>query len=68
MDYYYGSAAAAAAGQDPVPDPVSPDSTLLLSAAANKRRGIFPKAATNTMRNWLFKHLTVRAVGDTTVK
>lgn len=29
-------------------------------ALANKKRGIFPKAATNAMRNWLFKHLTVR--------
>jgi hypothetical protein len=26
----------------------------------NKKRGIFPKAATNIMRAWLFHHLTVR--------
>jgi len=27
-----------------------------------KKRGIFPKAATNVMRNWLFQHLQVGAV------
>lgn len=27
----------------------------------NKKRGIFPKAATNIMRAWLFQHLSVRA-------
>ncbi|GMT11241.1 hypothetical protein PFISCL1PPCAC_2538, partial [Pristionchus fissidentatus] len=27
-------------------------------SSANKKRGIFPKTATNVMRNWLFKHLT----------
>lgn len=26
----------------------------------NKKRGIFPKVATNIMRAWLFQHLTVR--------
>lgn len=26
-----------------------------------KKRGIFPKVATNIMRAWLFQHLTVRA-------
>lgn len=25
----------------------------------NKKRGIFPKVATNIMRAWLFQHLTV---------
>lgn len=25
-----------------------------------KKRGIFPKVATNIMRAWLFQHLTVR--------
>lgn len=25
----------------------------------NKKRGIFPKVATNTLRTWLFQHLTV---------
>lgn len=28
----------------------------------NKKRGIFPKVATNIMRAWLFQHLSVRAV------
>lgn len=27
-----------------------------------KKRGIFPKVATNIMRAWLFQHLTVCAV------
>lgn len=27
-----------------------------------KKRGIFPKVATNIMRAWLFQHLTVRNV------
>jgi hypothetical protein len=27
-----------------------------------KKRGIFPKLATNIMRAWLFQHLTVRRV------
>lgn len=27
----------------------------------NKKRGIFPKVATNIMRAWLFQHLSVRA-------
>ena len=26
-----------------------------------KKRGIFPKLATNIMRAWLFQHLTVRS-------
>lgn len=26
----------------------------------NKKRGIFPKVATNVMRAWLFQHLTVK--------
>ncbi|KAL0203037.1 hypothetical protein M9458_001055, partial [Cirrhinus mrigala] len=26
----------------------------------NKKRGIFPKVATNIMRAWLFQHLTVK--------
>ena len=26
----------------------------------NKKRGIFPKVATNIMRAWLFQHLSVR--------
>lgn len=26
----------------------------------NKKRGIFPKVATNILRAWLFQHLTVR--------
>lgn len=32
----------------------------------NKKRGIFPKVATNIMRAWLFQHLSVRAwhLGD----
>lgn len=29
----------------------------------NKKRGIFPKVATNIMRAWLFQHLSVRAPG-----
>lgn len=29
----------------------------------NKKRGIFPKVATNIMRAWLFQHLTVSSVG-----
>lgn len=29
----------------------------------NKKRGIFPKVATNIMRAWLFQHLSVRALG-----
>ncbi|VDN17736.1 unnamed protein product [Dibothriocephalus latus] len=28
------------------------------SSKRQKKRGIFPKAATNTMRAWLFQHLT----------
>jgi len=28
----------------------------------NKKRGIFPKVATNIMRAWLFQHLTVKHV------
>lgn len=28
----------------------------------NKKRGIFPKVATNIMRAWLFQHLTVSSV------
>lgn len=28
----------------------------------NKKRGIFPKVATNILRAWLFQHLTVRSV------
>lgn len=28
----------------------------------NKKRGIFPKVATNIMRAWLFQHLSVRAL------
>jgi hypothetical protein len=27
-----------------------------------KKRGIFPKVATNVMRAWLFQHLTVRTL------
>lgn len=27
----------------------------------NKKRGIFPKVATNILRAWLFQHLTVRS-------
>lgn len=27
----------------------------------NKKRGIFPKVATNILRAWLFQHLTVNA-------
>lgn len=30
----------------------------------NKKRGIFPKVATNIMRAWLFQHLTVSRVVD----
>lgn len=32
----------------------------------NKKRGIFPKVATNIMRAWLFQHLSVRVwhLGD----
>lgn len=37
-----------------------------------KKRGIFPKVATNIMRAWLFQHLTVRTAitsqHNTTVK
>lgn len=29
----------------------------------NKKRGIFPKVATNIMRAWLFQHLSVSAPG-----
>ena len=29
----------------------------------HKKRGIFPKVATNIMRAWLFQHLSVRAPG-----
>lgn len=29
-----------------------------------KKRGIFPKVATNIMRAWLFQHLTVSRVVD----
>lgn len=32
-----------------------------------KKRGIFPKVATNIMRAWLFQHLTVRHFEDTCV-
>lgn len=28
----------------------------------NKKRGIFPKVATNIMRAWLFQHLSVREI------
>lgn len=28
----------------------------------NKKRGIFPKVATNIMRAWLFQHLSVRTL------
>ncbi|MGH0131014.1 UNVERIFIED_CONTAM: hypothetical protein FKN15_070854 [Acipenser sinensis] len=31
----------------------------------NKKRGIFPKVATNIMRAWLFQHLTAKDRGDT---
>ena len=30
------------------------------SKKSQKKRGIFPKAATNIMKAWLFQHLTVR--------
>lgn len=30
------------------------------SKKRQKKRGIFPKVATNIMRAWLFQHLTVR--------
>ena len=33
--------------------------TLLNSSVRQKKRGIFPKAATNIMRAWLFQHLNV---------
>ena len=29
-----------------------------------KKRGIFPKVATNIMRAWLFQHLTVKFSSD----
>lgn len=33
----------------------------------NKKRGIFPKVATNVLRAWLFQHLTVGASNSQTV-
>ena len=35
------------------------DSDLSAAAKRQKKRGIFPKVATNIMRAWLFQHLTV---------
>ncbi|KAK2161359.1 hypothetical protein LSH36_118g06002 [Paralvinella palmiformis] len=35
------------------------DSEASNSAKRQKKRGIFPKVATNIMRAWLFQHLTV---------
>ena len=31
----------------------------------SKKRGIFPKVATNILRAWLFQHLTVRHTENT---
>jgi len=33
------------------------------SSKRQKKRGIFPKVATNIMRAWLFQHLTVSLTG-----
>jgi len=35
------------------------DSEANSAAKRQKKRGIFPKIATNIMRAWLFQHLTV---------
>jgi len=32
------------------------------SKKSQKKRGIFPKAATNIMKAWLFQHLTVKNI------
>ena len=37
-------------------------SAAAAAAARQKKRGIFPKVATNIMRAWLFQHLSVRAL------
>uniref|UniRef100_A0A672JVD6 Meis homeobox 1 a n=1 Tax=Sinocyclocheilus grahami TaxID=75366 RepID=A0A672JVD6_SINGR len=34
----------------------------------NKKRGIFPKVATNIMRAWLFQHLTVKHLSSNVIK
>ena len=33
-----------------------------MSKKNSKKRGIFPKVATNILRAWLFQHLTVRPI------
>ena len=38
------------------------DSEANSAAKRQKKRGIFPKIATNIMRAWLFQHLTVSSV------
>ncbi|KAL2095530.1 hypothetical protein ACEWY4_007678 [Coilia grayii] len=35
---------------------------------SNKKRGIFPKVATNIMRAWLFQHLSVRTTAETVTR
>lgn len=40
------------------------DADNRVSAKRQKKRGIFPKVATNIMRAWLFQHLSVSLVVD----
>lgn len=42
------------------PSSAGEDEDLDLERRRNKKRGIFPKVATNIMRAWLFQHLSVR--------
>lgn len=42
------------------PSSAGEDDDLDLERRRNKKRGIFPKVATNIMRAWLFQHLSVR--------
>ena len=43
------------------PSSAGEDEELDMERRRNKKRGIFPKVATNIMRAWLFQHLSVRA-------
>ena len=50
MDNSIGSAEGSTADED---------SDLSSSSKQQKKRGIFPKVATNVLRAWLFQHLSV---------
>ena len=41
---------------------ISMGESLITSSVRQKKRGIFPKVATNIMRAWLFQHLNVRVI------